>query len=120
MTQPPTDGPTSLTERVGGLSDAYLACRTLGHSWTPQTASWHPESRAYYAGYRCSRCTCERRAWFDHHGRPVSNRYVYPEGYTMPGVGHLDADDRGQIRLESFGRMLLSDIDITHDLDKAV
>lgn len=96
----------SLRERAHGLKDAHLTCRTIGHAWKPQTAAWHAESAAYYAAYGCTRCRTERRCWYDRHGHPVSTSYAYPEGYAMTGLGHLDADDRGTIRVEAFTRML--------------
>lgn len=100
-----TDAPT-VAARAHDLKDAYLTCRTLGHAWRPRTASWNSEARAYYAAYLCERCGGERACWFDQYGRPVSNRYTYPEGYVMPGVGRLDRDDRGTIRLEALARQL--------------
>lgn len=109
MTKPSEDqdhGRPSLAERAHQLKDAYVTCRTIGHAWRPMTASWHPDQGAYYAAYRCTRCRTERRCWYDRHGRPASTSYDYPEGYAMKGLGHLDADDRGTIRIEALTRML--------------
>lgn len=98
----------SLGERADGLKTAYLMCRTIGHAWKPQAAVFYPKLKCYYTSYRCTRCRTERVAWLDSHGRPTAgsgSRYNYPEGYVLPGVGHLGTDDRGTLRLAALGRL---------------
>lgn len=105
MTEP-RGGP--LADRADALKTSHLICRTIGHAWKPQAAVFYPKIRAYYTAYRCTRCRTERVAWLDSHGRPTSgggSRYNYPEGYVLPGVGHLDTDDRGVLRLAALGRL---------------
>lgn len=104
--EPVTEHSASLAARAADLKDTHLTCRTIGHAWKPLTASWHADEGAYFTGYRCTRCRCERQQWLDRFGRPVSNTYVYPEGYQMAGLGRLDRDDRGTVRLEALARML--------------
>lgn len=103
-----TDADRPLSERADELKTSHLLCRTIGHTWQPRAAVWYPKMRSYYTAYRCSRCRTERVSWLDSFGRPTSgggSRYVYPEGYVMPGVGHLDPDDRGMLRLTALGRV---------------
>lgn len=104
-----TDDPDQpLVARAENLKTSHLLCRTIGHSWKPQAAVFYPKIRAYYTAYRCTRCRTERVAWLDSQGRPTSgggSRYNYPEGYVMPGVGHLDTDDRGVLRLAALSRL---------------
>lgn len=91
---------------AAGLSEAHLACRDYGHSWTPATARWDSELRAFARTLRCVRCHTERAQWLSQYGHPLRGHYVYPEGYQALGLGRLDGESRDVLRLESVSRLL--------------
>jgi len=85
------------------LSEAFLFCREMSHTWQPHTASRYPDG-----GFRrtllCPRCTTQRVQSLDRFGMIVSSHYDYPDGYLSAGLGHLAGQDRGLLRLASMSR----------------
>jgi hypothetical protein len=93
-----------------GLSDAYLTCRDMGHTWRPFTAQWVPDDNCYTRTLRCGRCQTERHQDIGPDGLVLAGHYSYAEGYTAPaGTGRLDSAGRGQLRLESVLRLIGKD-----------
>jgi hypothetical protein len=77
--------------------DAYLACRDIGHSWRPLTASWTADGNIHRR-LQCVRCHVERAQILDAQGYILSGTYAYADGYQSHGVGGLNRDDRAQLR----------------------
>lgn len=101
-----THGPTELGAAIAGMSDAQLQCRDFGHSWRPFTAEYIPQRRQYLEALRCSRCRAQRLRLLGQRGELLANRYVYPDGYLVQGLGRLDSDDRDALRLASLQLLL--------------
>ena len=93
--------------QVDELSDKFLLCRTLGHSWDDNPhGAYDSEWRNYSVGVfalRCVRCRTER---YDYIGKDMTvayRDYKYPKGYTtVPGEA-----TRPVLRAEMFSRSLL-------------
>jgi len=71
------------------LSDAYVTCRTINHSWDPYTVQVQTrqgsKERAHYVTLKCNRCECFK-AFTMIRGRVVRRHgYVYPQGYLVSG-----------------------------------
>jgi hypothetical protein len=93
---------------TGTLPERFVRCRDLGHRWRTTTVEWVENDRLYHRNLRCSECGTVRVQNFGYDGAVLSNSYIYPEGYQAPaGVGRLDAEDRGQIRLVSLQRVIM-------------
>lgn len=89
------------------LTDQYVLCRTLGHSWDemPQPDFSIEMFRLHMAaiGLRCTRCTCERYDYIGSDLKVATRTYKYPNGYrTIPGLG-----TRPNLRGEMLRRSLL-------------
>lgn len=92
---------------AAGLNTRVLHCRELGHNWKPWTASYDPKARAYDRRLRCASCKTQRVQVLDSSGHPVSNRYVYPEGYLAQNVDGVGLSAlRDVFRLEAVTRFL--------------
>jgi hypothetical protein len=93
--------------RASDLSDAYVLCRTVGHSWDdnpsaaiPHSEQWRTAKAALFL--RCTRCRTERFDYFGN-GFEVEYRYYrYPDGYSG-----LQQGTRPVLRGEMFRRSLL-------------
>jgi hypothetical protein len=85
------------------LSEAFLFCREMSHTWQPHGASRHPDG-GYERTLLCPRCTTMRVQSLDRFGMVVSSHYRYPDGYLSAGLGHLAGAERGVLRLASMGR----------------
>jgi hypothetical protein len=90
---------------AAGLSDRWLHCRELGHTWRPWGVSWERKARAYVRTVRCSGCRTERHMVVDSHGHVISSHYTYPTGYTAAGV--TKGLRRDTFRLEAINRELI-------------
>ena len=71
---------------AANLSDRWLHCRELGHTWRPWGARDEPSSRCYVRTTRCSQCRTERHWIIDYRGHVVSSHYTYPDGYLAKHV----------------------------------
>lgn len=102
-----TARPEQVAEWSHDLSDNYLLCRDLGHTWRPFNARWDPEQDGYIRVLRCSRCKTERSQLLSATGMVDSGSYDYPDGYQAPpGTGRLTGEGRGALRLESVMRLI--------------
>ena len=105
-----TDPPVlTAAEFAASLSNRFLHCRELGHTWKPHTVSWDHEAKAYDRRLRCSSCHTIRIQLLDRTGHVVANRYDYPDRY----LAHQAGAQRGAIggardafRLEAVVRFL--------------
>jgi len=103
---------------VSGMTDRYLDCREVGHSWErPSFGLAEPvqmgstrsrrlanQGRLGRRFMECSRCTCQREDYVSRAtGELISRRYTYPEGYLIKGQGRPRAD---ALRKERFERAL--------------
>jgi hypothetical protein len=86
-------------------SDQFLECRTYGHHWRPQAATYTKDKRAISTVHVC-RCDTERRSMLDARtGWVLSVHYVYPDGYTTKGLGRITGDAKGALRLAGVHRV---------------
>jgi hypothetical protein len=91
---------------VDDLSDKFLLCRTLGHSWddNPNPQFLAPDKS--YVGaikLRCTRCRTERYDYIDKRMEVWKRFYRYPKGYGQLKPGYK----KPQLRAELFNRSLL-------------
>jgi hypothetical protein len=92
-------------EWAEGLSDNFLLCRDIGHSWRPFRAAIGVDG--YERVMRCQRCRTERSQWLSLAGHVQASSYNYPEGYQAPkGTGYLASEQRDGLRLESVLRLI--------------
>lgn len=103
-----TPPPKTAAEFAANLSNKFLHCRELGHTWRPHTVTWDPEARAYDRRLRCSSCHTVRIQLLDQYGHVVANRYEYPDQYLMHRDGQVGAfgGARDAYRLEAITRFL--------------
>lgn len=87
---------------AAALSDRWLHCRELGHTWRAWGVSWEREARAYVRTIRCTQCKTERHMVVDSDGGIVSSHYTYPKGYVAQ---HVQKGLRRDVfRLEAINR----------------
>lgn len=98
--------PVSVETFAAALSNSYLACRELGHTWRPWRAEWSGELRAYERELRCSRCKTTRRQVVNDQGHVLSNGYRYADGYQAKDVEKGVRVSRDVFRLEALTRYL--------------
>jgi hypothetical protein len=92
---------------IKDLLDAYVICRTLGHSWDEHPNPEYSEALFRTSqgalALRCSRCLAERYDYIDKRMDVAARQYKYPPHYTtIPGEG-----TRPNLRGEMFRRSLL-------------
>ena len=91
---------------VHDLSDKYLLCRTLGHTWDKNPNPDHlARDKAWVAAIylRCTRCRMERYDYIDRTMNVHYRRYIPPKGYGQLKPGYK----KPELRAEMFGRSLL-------------
>lgn len=110
MAKQTTVSETPAADFVAGLSERYLHCRELGHTWKPLTVSYDKSARVFDRRIRCSVCRTERKMLVGMRGDIVSSSYNYAEGYLAQHVepGVLSRRD---FRLEAITRMLRPESD---------
>jgi hypothetical protein len=92
--------PEDALEVSGEWSNEWLECRTYGHTWKPQAATYTKDRKAIATTQLCPRCECERHALLDARtGWVISSRIDYPDGYLLKGVGRMTGDAKGALRL---------------------
>lgn len=71
-------------KELHSLTDDFVLCRTIGHSWDDVTGLVDRErvTGAWSLSLRCIRCTTERHDLVNYQGEVVERRYIYAEGYT--------------------------------------
>lgn len=88
------------------LTDKFLACRGLGHSWD-DNPNGEVDSELFRSSIgvlmlRCTRCRTERYDYLDREFQVFKRYYVYPKNYTtIPGYQRTD------VRAEMLSRSLL-------------
>ena len=89
------------------LTDEFVICRTIGHSWDKNpngivnSAFFRVSSGVLML--RCTRCTTERYDYIGHDNTVFQRYYRYPQHYTtIPGQG-----TRPNLRGEMVRRSLL-------------
>lgn len=102
------DRPMTAAEFASALSNKFLHCRELGHTWRPHTVNWDAEARAYDRRLRCSSCHTVRVQLLDQYGHVLANRYDYPDHYLANRNGQTGAlgGARDAFRLEAITRFL--------------
>jgi hypothetical protein len=100
-------------EFASGLSDRWLACRELGHTWKPLTVTWASKENVYDRQLRCPSCRTVRRQVLSRQGHVLRNSYIYPDGYLAKGL-ESGTYSRDLFRLEAVVRYVS-----THDQRKA-
>lgn len=90
---------------IEDIDDAFLLCRDLGHAWAPSDVKISRKYGEIHRVLRCRSCPTERTQVLALDGGLMRNKYAYPEGYTLTGVGHLTVSDRAQIRVMSTNHM---------------
>ena len=90
-------------EILYGMPDTYRECREGGHRLDPYDAVKLPKNEGWIELKRCTRCGVERIRRLDSAGYIVGSRYSYSNvtGYLLAGLGRLDRDDRGALRLDA-------------------
>jgi len=98
----------SPAEFASTLSNRFLHCRELGHTWKPHTVTWDPKAKAYDRRLRCSSCHTIRVQVLDRTGHVLVNRYEYPDHYLAHQAGSPGrfAGSRDVFRLEAITRFL--------------
>ena len=96
---------TDAADFASNLSDRWLACRELGHTWKPLTVQWATKDRVYDRRLRCSSCRTVRVQVLSKYGHTISNRYIYPEGYMAKGL-QAGTYSRDLFRLEAVVRFI--------------
>lgn len=91
---------------VEGVSEKVLVCRIDRHVYDRRKSTVEMDGRIFVWGRTCSRCGTRRIQRLNSRGRILSNSYTYPKGYRVAGVGALDADSLGMIRLIVVGKGL--------------
>ena len=93
-------------------SDAVLRCRLLGHAWEQYHSEHILRFRYWHVQFRCERaCGVEKWEEWTERGLVTAKGMNYPRDedgkplYLLEGVGRVNTDGRGALRLESVGRM---------------
>jgi hypothetical protein len=102
--------PQAVADWSAHLSDGYLMCRDMGHTWRPFKANYQEDMNAYNRVLRCGRCKTERYQTIGLNGLILGGNYSYPDGYQSPaGSGRINGEGKGALRLESTLRLIGKD-----------
>lgn len=94
---------------IAGMPESHLQCRDFGHSWRPLHVESIPQRSAYLEQLACMRCQTVRNRLIDsRNGHQLSQSYKYADGYLIHGLGRLDEDDRGTLRLSALQSVIES------------
>jgi len=97
--------PTEVESQASRWSEDFLECRLYGHHWKPSSATFHGVYHYWRIVQVCPRCTSERVAELDGHGRVTSQAIHYAEGYLTDGIGRIVGDARDTLRLATVQRI---------------
>lgn len=93
-------GKRKVRKAVNNILPEHLECRDLQHSWRPYTVK--RRGRVYIQTLQCSRCITQKTRKITDKGRVVGTPvYHYPPGYVVHGLGHMTAEERGEVRMRS-------------------
>lgn len=84
-----------------GITDAFVTCRTFGHSWFSIEAERNPRV-GWYMKLRCERCGTERNDIVDRNGTVERRSYKHPAGYRLAKADNLT---RSEWRVAFLARM---------------
>jgi len=90
-----------LLAAIDKMSEEQVECRDIQHSYRKWSVRWNPQDREYIRELKCLRCGTIRAQRVSERGYLLGSSYAYSEGYLVKGLGRLDQDDRGTIRLQS-------------------
>lgn len=90
-----------------------LMCRDFGHPWVTRHINRY---RDYFERLLvCPRCHSKAAQQLGRDGTVLGRRYEYAEGYLFVGLGRLDAQSKGVLRLTIFdnleGTGIMSDME---------
>ena len=77
-----------------------LECRDFGHTWRTRHIERHRDR--FERVLVCQRCATEAVQILSRTGVVLGRRYTYADGYLFKGIGRLDANAKGAIRLAIF------------------
>jgi hypothetical protein len=105
--KPPTyASPEDALEAAENWTDKMLECRTYGHQWRPQAATYTKDRKAIATSQICRSCDAERHATLDARtGWVIATHIDYPDGYLLKGVGRITGDAKGALRLTTVTRV---------------
>lgn len=96
----------NVAKLVEKAPDETLICRVMRHTYDIRTSTVERNGARISCTQSCSRCGVERTQHLNRRGRIIRNSYVYPNGYTIEGVGALDGKDMGKLRLLVYTEVL--------------
>jgi hypothetical protein len=88
-----------IEQHVEHWSTGVVMCRTYGHVWQPQGATWNPRYRIYFTSQVCPRCQCVRNSEVNERGHVLASWINYADGYLTKGLGRVAGDARDVVRL---------------------
>lgn len=93
--------PEDVADYARTLDTDILICRDWRHSWNILGGVIRDDGRERHWSVPCERCGTVRTR-ITHTGTHalLGNRYVYPEGYRMEGLGRLSKRDMAVLRAE--------------------
>lgn len=99
-------GLNDVREFAESLPEKFLQCRELTHNWMPFNVGRHRDG-GYERTLRCSRCKTRKIQHLTTDGMLVGTaRYGHPEGYLTEGLGRIDSNGRGMLRVVSMQRSM--------------
>ena len=109
------DSLSEVERQCQAMPAEYLACRELGHQWDGWTARYSPESKyVIERTLKCQRCEAEKDQQMSARDGCIlwTGTFRYPEGYLFKGIGRLDTEMRGTVRLASVTHTLIKQIEL--------
>lgn len=106
-----TKGPTAreIQSAAAALSDQYLQCRDVGHSW--RIYYQKREGSVVVRKLWCPSCKTNRKTKINRYGEVVANSYDYADGYLLEGFGRIQGRTKSLLRAESINRAPEIDLD---------
>lgn len=91
------------SEAVKAISERYLQCRTLGHSWLHTAINRNVREKGeplqWVQELSCTRCPVTKRQILTGSGEIVSSSYSYPADYKFDAEGGPNRFDRAAMRM---------------------
>jgi len=98
-----------LTKQMNKKFTSHLTCRIWQHLWNVNRGDVTSDGGYLLWSMPCDRCETVKTIKVRRRtGRIEGTSYVYPADYGFQGLGALDADKRGSIRLtllDRFGKL---------------
>lgn len=97
--------PKDVRQATHDMSPEFLRCHAFGHPWDPHTVA--DLGRSYEVTLRCARCKSEAKQIINKRGiLETARKYDYAEGYLFKGLGRVQGNARGAVRIEAIVRSL--------------